>query len=149
MAVNLLDEKFFMVEALKEAFIALEKDEVPIGAVVVCDNIIIARSHNLTETLQDVTAHAEILACTSASAYLGSKYLTQCTMYVTLEPCAMCAGALYWAQLNHLVFGANDVKRGFSIFNNQLLHPSTKVTKGIMQSECENILKDFFIKKRI
>ena len=145
---NFLNDTFFMTEALKEAFLAAEKDEVPIGAVVVCDNIIIARSHNLTETLQDVTAHAEILACTSASAYLGSKYLTQCTMYVTLEPCAMCAGALYWAQLNRLVFGANDVKRGFSIFNNQLLHPSTQVTKGIMQNECEKVLKDFFINKR-
>jgi len=144
----ILNDNYFMAEALKEALIAADKDEVPIGAVVVCDNVIIARAHNLTETLQDVTAHAEILACTSASSYLGAKYLTQCTMYVTLEPCAMCAGALFWAQLNRLVYGANDAKRGFTKINAVLLHPSTQITKGVMLQECENLIKNFFLKKR-
>ena len=148
MSDYILDDNYFMAEALKEASIAAENEEIPVGAVIVCDNVIIARSHNLTETLQDITAHAEILACTSASAYLGSKYLSQCTMYVTLEPCVMCAGALYWAQLDRLVYGARDVKRGFTIIKTDILHPSTKVTKGIMQKECETLLKDFFQNKR-
>ena len=145
---NILDDNYFMNEALKEALLSAEKEEVPIGAIVVCENVIIAKAHNLTETLQDVTAHAEILACTSASSYLGAKYLTQCTMYVTLEPCVMCAGALFWSQLNRLVFGASDTKRGFSVFKADILHPATLITKGVMQKDCENLIKNFFQKKR-
>ncbi len=140
--------EYFMKEALKEAHKALVKDEVPIGAVVVCQNIIIARAHNLTETLTDVTAHAEMQAITAAAGYLGGKYLDQCTMYVTLEPCPMCAGALFWAQLESLVFGANDIKRGYSLYKTSLLHPKTKVVTGIFQHESSKLLKDFFAKRR-
>ncbi len=140
--------EYFMKEALKEAHKALVKDEVPIGAVVVCQNIIIARAHNLTETLTDVTAHAEMQAITAAAGYLGGKYLDQCTMYVTLEPCPMCAGALFWAQLESLVFGAHDTKRGYSLYKTPLLHPKTKVVTGIFQDESSKLLKDFFAKRR-
>jgi len=148
MSDNILDDNYFMAEALKEASLAADKDEVPVGAVIVCDNIIIAKAHNQTETLQDVTAHAEILAYTSASEYLGAKYLTQCTMYVTLEPCAMCAGAIFWSQLGRLVYGAGDTKRGFTVSNENILPPSVKITKGVMQNECEILLKEFFLNKR-
>lgn len=148
MPAYILDDNYFMSVALKEAIMAAEKDEVPVGAIVVCDNVIIAKAHNLTESLQDITAHAEILAYTSASAYLSAKYLTQCTMYVTLEPCCMCAGAIFWAQLGRLVFGASDTKRGFTVSNNNILLPSTQIRKGVMQNECEKILKEFFFNKR-
>jgi tRNA(adenine34) deaminase len=146
--MQMFTDEYFMKEALKEAHKALAKDEVPIGAVVVCQNIIIARAHNLTETLNDVTAHAEMQAITSAAGYLGGKYLDQCTMYVTLEPCPMCAGALYWSQLETLIFGAHDLKRGYSLFKTALLHPKTKVVSGIMEDETAKLLKDFFAKKR-
>jgi tRNA(adenine34) deaminase len=135
---------YFMNEALKEAKIALEKDEVPIGAVVVCENRIIARAHNLTETLNDVTAHAEMQAFTAASGYLGGKYLGECTLYVTVEPCVMCAGAAFWAQLGTLVYGASDLKRGYTLVTQQLLHPKTKVISGILTSECSELMTSFF-----
>jgi tRNA(adenine34) deaminase len=137
-----------MNEALKEAMNAFDKDEVPIGAVVVCDNMIIARAHNLTETLNDVTAHAEMQAITAASEYLGGKYLDQCELYVTLEPCHMCAGALFWAQLGSLVYSAADEKRGYTLLNSSVLHPKTKVSKGILENESAQLLKTFFAKKR-
>ena len=139
---------YFMNEALKEAKIALEKDEVPIGAVVVCEHRIIARAHNLTETLNDVTAHAEMQAFTAASGYLGGKYLDECTLYVTVEPCVMCAGAAFWAQLGTLVYGASDLKRGYTLVNQQLLHPKTKVISGILTSECSELMTSFFQTKR-
>lgn len=138
-----------MREALKEAISAEEKDEVPVGAVVVIRNKIIAKAHNSTELLNDVTAHAEILAITAASNHLSSKYLNKCTIYVTLEPCLMCAGALFWSQIGNLVYGAHDEKRGFSLFaKHNALHPKTKVTSGIMKDECSEILSNFFKKKR-
>lgn len=137
-----------MQQALKEAQKAFELGEVPVGAVVVCRNQIIARSHNLTEQLNDVTAHAEIMAITAAANYLGAKYLEDCTLYVTLEPCIMCAGALQWAQLDRLVYGAADDKRGFMRFGKQLLHPKTKVEFGIMAEECGALMRDFFAARR-
>jgi tRNA(adenine34) deaminase len=137
-----------MNEALKEALKALEKDEVPIGAVVVIENQIIARAHNLTETLHDVTAHAEMQAFTAASDHLGGKYLAECTLYVTIEPCVMCAGAAFWAQLGRLVYGANDTKRGFSLIQERLLHPKTEVLAGILSEHSSGLLKEFFKKKR-
>jgi tRNA(adenine34) deaminase len=137
-----------MKEALKEAEIALKKNEVPVGAIVVCGGQIVARTHNLTETLNDATAHAEMQAITSATSYLGGKYLNQCTLYVTLEPCVMCAGALYWSQLEGLVYGANDPKRGFSLIKQQLLHPKTKVTSGVLADEASDIITRFFKAKR-
>ena len=141
-------DEYFMHIALTEARAAYEKDEVPIGVVVVSKNMIIAKSHNLIETLKDVTAHAEILAITSATEFLGGKYLNKCTMYVTLEPCIMCAGALAWAQLQRLVIGAMDDKRGFSKFKPSALHPKTEVVTGILSNECSELLKSFFEKKR-
>ncbi|PLX10595.1 MAG: tRNA-specific adenosine deaminase [Marinilabiliales bacterium] len=141
-------DEYFMKQALKEAETAKSKDEVPVGAIVVCKSRIIARSHNLTETLNDVTAHAEMQAFTSAANYLGGKYLDGCTLYVTLEPCLMCAGAAYWTQLDRIVFGAYDEKRGYSSKNTQILHPKTTVSGGILEHECATILKDFFQKKR-
>lgn len=137
-----------MREALKEARTAGEKDEVPVGAVIVAGNRVIARAHNLTETLNDVTAHAEMQAITAAASYLGGKYLKDCTLYVTLEPCTMCAGALYWAQITRIVYGASDPKRGFSLSPVSPLHPSTGVTFGILEPECAGLLKDFFERKR-
>lgn len=137
-----------MKEALKEAEIAQNKGEVPVGAVVVCGGQIIARAHNLTETLNDPTAHAEMQAITSATSYLGGKYLNQCTLYVTLEPCVMCAGALCWSQLEKLVYGADDPKRGYSLINQSLLHPKTKIVKGILGSESSAIVSNFFKNKR-
>ena len=137
-----------MREALKEAQKAQSKDEVPVGAVVVCNNQIIARAHNLTETLNDPTAHAEMQAITAASAYLGGKYLNDCTLYVTLEPCPMCAGALYWSQVGKLVYGSKDPKKGYSLLSNMLLHPKTKIISGILADESTELLKSFFKAKR-
>ena len=142
------DSSFFMKEALKEAVKALEKDEVPIGAIIVCNNKIIARSHNLTEMLNDPTAHAEMQAITMATSYMGGKYLNDCTLYVTIEPCPMCAAALLWAQIGKIVYGATDPKRGYSIFSPNLLHPKTVVESGIMAEECGKMVSDFFKAKR-
>lgn len=139
--------EYFMKKAIQEAEIAFEKNEVPIGAIVVIGNKIIARAHNLTETLNDVTAHAEMQAFTSASDYLGGKYLKKCTLYVTLEPCQMCAGASYWTQIDQIVFGATDPQRGYQHYGTSL-HPKTKVTGGILEKECSEILTRFFIEKR-
>ena len=136
-----------MREALKEANKAFEADEVPVGAVIVSSNRIIARTHNLTERLNDVTAHAEMQAITAAANYLGAKYLLNCTLYVTLEPCAMCAGALFWSQIGKVVFGAGDEKRGY-ITNGGKLHPKTKVLTGVMEDDCANLMTEFFRKKR-
>jgi tRNA(adenine34) deaminase len=141
-------DQHFMREALKEAAKALDRDEVPIGAVIVANNRIIARGHNLTETLNDVTAHAEMQAITAAANFLGGKYLNDCTLYVTVEPCAMCAGALYWAQVGRIVYGAPDEKRGYSIFSHTLLHPKTTVTPFVMRQECASLVQGFFRAKR-
>lgn len=138
----------YMRQALLEAKKAFEKDEVPIGAVVVCNDRIIARGHNLTETLNDVTAHAEMQAITAAANFLGGKYLTGCTLYVTIEPCVMCAGALGWSQISKIVFGAFDEKRGFSHFAPQALHPKTEIISGIMENDCKQLIQEFFKKKR-
>ena len=138
----------FMKQALKEAQKAYEAGEVPVGAVVVCRNQIIARGHNQTELLHDVTAHAEMLAVTAAASYLNSKYLNDCTLYVTLEPCIMCAGALAWAQLDRLVYGAADDKKGFMRYGKSLLHPKTKVEFGILAEESGELLKRFFKARR-
>ena len=137
-----------MRQALNEAKIAFEKNEVPVGAVVVSEGHIIARAHNLTETLRDVTAHAEMLAITAATEHLGGKYLNNCTLYVSLEPCTMCAGALSWAQLGRLVIGAPDEKRGYKRLSPNPLHPRTEVTEGIMAPECSALVKQFFATKR-
>jgi tRNA(adenine34) deaminase len=137
-----------MRAALAEAEKAFEKQEVPVGAVVVCNDMIIARAHNLTETLKDTTAHAEMQAITSATGFLGGKYLTGCTIYVTLEPCAMCAGALRWSQASALVFGAADVKKGYRTISGPLLHPKTTVEWGILEKECRELLLKFFKPKR-
>jgi tRNA(adenine34) deaminase len=148
MEINPFSDKYFMNEALKEAHKAVLADEVPVAAIIVCDNQIIARAHNYTERLNDVTAHAEMQAFTSASDYLGGKYLNECTLYVTLEPCNMCAGASYWTQLKKVVFGASDKKRGFSNLKENILHPKTVIISGILEEECSKILKEFFKKKR-
>lgn len=137
------DEQF-MLEAYKEAQKALDAGEVPVGAIVVCKNKIIARGHNQTERLTDATAHAEMLAVTTAAYELGSKYLDECTLYVTLEPCVMCAGALHWVQLQRLVYGAEDLQRGYSRIATPLLHPKTQTTKGILAAECTQLLMQFF-----
>src|ERR1035437_2141641 len=139
---------YFMKQALQEALKAGERDEVPIGAVVVCQGRIIARGHNLTETLIDVTAHAEMQAITAAAGFLGGKYLTDCTLYVTVEPCVMCAGALGWSQISRIVFGAADEKRGFQRFAPAALHPKTEVISGVLEEECSKLVKEFFKKKR-
>ena len=144
---NPFDDNYFMKKALQEAETAFENDEVPVGAVVVINNRIIGRAHNLTEKLHDVTAHAEMQAITAASNFLGGKYLTGCTMYVTLEPCQMCAGALYWSQISKLVYGARDLERGFGVMGTTL-HPKTEVVSGIMELESAELLKRFFIQKR-
>lgn len=143
----IFDHEYFMNKALQEAYAAYEADEIPVGAIVVSNNKIIARAHNLTERLTDVTAHAEMQAITSAAAYLGGKYLTNCTMYVTLEPCSMCAGALYWAQIGEIVFAAEDPHRGYRK-NQTPLHPKTKVVSGIMANKAQDLLRSFFMKKR-
>ncbi|MDD2281524.1 MAG: nucleoside deaminase [Bacteroidales bacterium] len=141
------DERF-MREALKEAQKALERDEVPVGAVIVCEGKIIARAHNLTETLNDPTAHAEMQAITMATNSFGGKYLENCTLYVTMEPCSMCASALNWAQIAKIIYGAGDPKRGFSLYSPSLIHPKTEVVSGILEKECSVIVKDFFKSKR-
>jgi len=141
-------DEFFMKQALQQAMLAFEKDEVPVGAVIVHDNQIIARAHNLTETLNDPTAHAEMQAYTSATDYLGGKYLPKATLYVTLEPCAMCGGASYWTQIGKIVYGASDKKRGISQIRTHILHPKTEIIGGILESECETLLQKFFKNKR-
>jgi tRNA(adenine34) deaminase len=148
MEMSTKSDGFFMREALKEARAALERGEVPIGAVVVGGEKIIGRGHNLTETLTDATAHAEMQAITAASAELGGKYLNECTLYVTVEPCVMCAGAMAWSQLGRLVYGASDPKRGYMRFGDGLLHPRTTVTSGIMAEECGELVRNFFQKLR-
>lgn len=137
-----------MREALKEAQKAYDAEEVPVGAVIVAENRIIARAHNLTERLHDVTAHAEMQAITSAAHALGGKYLIDCTLYVTLEPCMMCAGALAWSQISRIVFGASDIKKGFTLLEKNILHPKTELVKGVLAHDCEKLIKDFFIQKR-
>lgn len=144
----MFDDAYFMKQAFAEAQKAFTIDELPVGAVVVCQNQIIARAHNYTEHLNDVTAHAEMQAITAAANVLGGKYLSACTLYVTLEPCAMCAGALGWAQIKRIVYAASDNKRGFQRLAPQAIHPKTELSAGIMAKECEALLKDFFKKKR-
>ncbi len=146
--INILGDDHFMRQALVEAKKASEKGEVPVGAVIVYDNRIIARAHNQTEVLTDVTAHAEILAITSASEYIGGKFLDKCTLYVTLEPCVMCAGALYWSRISRIVYGAGDEKRGFMRYGKELLHPKTRLEYGVLHESCTQILKEFFMEKR-
>ena len=144
----MFDENYFMQQALREAEQALREGEVPIGAVIVSNNQIIARAHNMTERLNDVTAHAEMQAITAAADTLGGKYLTDCTIYVTVEPCPMCAGAIGWAQLSRLVYGASDPKRGYTLIAPTALHPKTEVTSGLLAEECASMMKDFFQKRR-
>ena len=146
--MELYTDEYFMREALKEANKALESAEVPVGAVVVWGNRVIARAHNQTEKLTDATAHAEMLAVTAASNHLGSKYLNECTLFVTLEPCVMCAGALHWVQLKKLVYGASDVQRGFTLVGTPLLHPKTEVVKGVKAAEAKELIDSFFKKIR-
>ncbi len=146
--MELFSDEYFMKEALREAEKAFERDEVPVGAVIVWNNRIIARAHNLTETLNDPTAHAEMQAFTAATNTIGGKYLGECTLYVTLEPCVMCAGASFWTQLGKIVYGAEDEKRGFTNIRERILHPRTVVLGGIMRSECSKIMKEFFAGKR-
>ena len=146
--LSIFSDEHFMKEAFKEAQKAFEKDEVPVGAVIVCKNTIIARAHNLTEQLNDTTAHAEMQAITAATNYLGAKYLNECTIYITLEPCIMCAGALNWAQIGKIVFAAKDEKKGYKTLNQNILHPKTEVSSGILEKECSEIIKGFFKKKR-
>lgn len=141
------DDEYFMRKALQEANLAFDKGEVPVGAVIVLNNQIIARAHNLTETLNDVTAHAEMQAFTAAADFLGGKYLKECVLYVTLEPCQMCAGASYWTQLKKIVFGASEPERGFINLQTKL-HPKTTILSNVLENECSQILKRFFIEKR-
>lgn len=142
-----MDEKY-MREALREAGYAAESDEVPVGAVIVCRGKIIGRGHNMTETLHDPTAHAEMIAITAATEAMGGKYLNDCTMYVTVEPCPMCAGALAWSQIGRVVYGAIDPKRGYSMFSPSLMHPKTEITAGVLADECGMIVSEFFRNKR-
>lgn len=142
------DDEFYMQQALREARAARDEEEIPIGAVIVCGGKIVARAHNYTERLHDVTAHAEMIAFTSAAETLGSKYLPECTLYVTVEPCAMCAGAAGWTQIGRIVYGARDEKRGFEKLGHAMLHPKTEVVGGVMEEECSELMKDFFRKKR-
>ena len=144
----MLDDNYFMQQALQEAHKAFEKGEVPIGAVIVCKERIIARAHNLTETLNDVTAHAEMQAITAAASVLGGKYLKDCTLYVTVEPCPMCAGALGWSQISKVVYGAKDEKKGYSLFAPNVLHPKTEVISGLLEQDSVLLMKSFFIDKR-
>ncbi len=141
-------DQYFMKQALQQAREALEKDEIPVGAIVTCGDQIITRAHNLTETLNDVTAHAEMLAITAASEQLGGKYLNNCTLYVTLEPCTMCAGALNWSQIGKIVYGAYDEKRGYQRLNPSPLHPRTEVISGVLEAECSQLIKQFFATRR-
>jgi len=144
---NPFDDTYFMKKALQEAEVAYDKGEIPVGAVIVVENRIIARAHNLTEMLTDVTAHAEMQAITAASNFLGGKYLHNCTLYVTLEPCQMCAGALYWSQITNIVYGAKDEQRGCGIMGTKL-HPKTKIKGGVLAEEASQLMKRFFIEKR-
>ncbi|HNS16246.1 MAG TPA: nucleoside deaminase [Bacteroidales bacterium] len=141
-------DEYYMKEALREAYKALVRDEVPVGAVIVWGDRIIARAHNLTERLNDGTAHAEMQAYTAASDYIGSKYLQECTLYVTIEPCAMCAAASFWTRIGRIVYGAKDDKRGYSLISKNLLHPATMVKSGVLEQECGSLLKNFFLNKR-
>ena len=145
--INPFTDEYFMKKALQEAQIAFDKQEIPVGAIIVIDNKIIARSHNLTELLNDVTAHAEMQSITAAANFLGGKYLIGCTLYVTLEPCQMCAGALYWSQISKIVYGASDENRGFIKMGTQL-HPKTKVVSGVLANEAADLMKCFFAEKR-
>jgi tRNA(adenine34) deaminase len=144
---NIFDDTYFMKKALQEAEAAFNKGEIPVGAVIVIDNRIIARAHNLTETLNDVTAHAEMQAITAAANFLGGKYLQNCKLYVTLEPCQMCAGALYWSQISNIVYGAKDDQRGCGVMGTKL-HPKTKIKGGVLAEEASALMKQFFIEKR-
>ena len=146
--LSIHSDEHYMNEALKQARVAYDIGEIPVGAVVVCENRIIARAHNEVERLNDVTAHAEILAITAAENYLGAKYLTQCRLYVTLEPCVMCAGALAWAQLEGLIYGASDSKRGYARIDERLLHPKTTIKSGVLAEECSSLVTSFFSKMR-
>jgi tRNA(adenine34) deaminase len=146
--INPFNDEYYMRKALQEAEKAAEQGEVPIGAVIVCQQQIIARAHNQTERLKDVTAHAEIVAITAAAEYLGAKYLTDCTMYVTIEPCTMCAGALAWAQVGKIVYGAAEDKRGFMRFGREMLHPKTQLAYGVLHDECAALMSNFFKTKR-
>lgn len=148
MALPTRPDEYYMLQALELAQQALEEDEIPIGAVVVARNRIIARGYNQTEKLKDVSAHAEMICLTAAANYLGGKYLKDCTLYVTVEPCPMCAGALYWAQLGRLVYGTGDPKRGYSVLDNRLLHPKTEVRSGVLAEEAASLLHDFFTRLR-
>ena len=145
--INPYDDTYFMKKALQEAQDAFDKGEIPVGAIIVANNQIIARGHNLTEQLTDVTAHAEMQAITSASSYIGGKYLHNCTLYVTLEPCQMCAGALYWSQISKIVFGATDFERGCGALGTKL-HPKTEIVGGVLETEAADLMKRFFIEKR-
>jgi len=145
--IDTFDDDYYMKIALDEAYIAFDKGEIPVGAVIVINNQIIAKGHNLTEQLNDVTAHAEMQAFTAAANYLGGKYLSECTLYVTLEPCQMCAGASYWTQIGKIVYGASDLQRGYSKLKT-LLHPKTKVISGVRELECSEVMKKFFLSKR-
>lgn len=144
---DIFDDTYFMKKALQEAEVAFEKGEIPVGAIIVIENRVIARAHNLTELLNDVTAHAEMQAITAAANFLGGKYLHNCTLYVTLEPCQMCAGALYWSQISNIVFGATDEQRGCGVMGTKL-HPKTKIKGGILAEEASELMKRFFIEKR-
>ena len=143
-----MTDEYYMKLALQEARLAADEGEIPVGALIVCKDHILARTHNLTETLHDVTAHAEMQAITAAAERLGGKYLTDCTLYVTLEPCVMCAGALGWSQISRIVYGADDPRRGFSRIAPQALHPKTQVVSGVMSEEALKLVKDFFANKR-
>ncbi len=145
---DLFTDDYFMEEALKQAQNALQKDEVPVGAVIVTGNTIIARAHNMTESLNDVTAHAEMIALTSAANNLGAKYLNECIIYVTMEPCVMCAAALAWAQIGKIVWAASDPKKGFTTLNKNILHPKTEISFGISETQASKMLKDYFKMKR-
>ncbi|MCK9616541.1 MAG: nucleoside deaminase [Lentimicrobiaceae bacterium] len=149
MDISRYSDDYFMREALKEARKAFDKNEVPIGAVIACQNNIIARAHNLTETLNDPTAHAEMQAFTSACNYLGAKYLIDCTLYVTIEPCVMCAGAAFWSQITRIVYGAADPKRGYSTTGLNIFRPKIQICSGILENDCSEIIKKFFSEKRI
>jgi tRNA(adenine34) deaminase len=145
----LYSDEYFMNEALKEAQRAFARDEVPVGAVIVAGNTLLARAHNLSETLRDMTAHAEMQAFTAAADNLGGKYLQECTLYVTVEPCVMCAGAAFWTQIGKIVYGTADAKRGYSLVKENLLHPKTEVVSGVLEKECKKLMKEFFKRKRL
>ena len=146
--INPYSDEYFMKQALQEAQLAFEEDEVPVGCIITCRDKVIARTHNLTETLHDITAHAEIQAITAAAEALGGKYLDTCTLYVTVEPCIMCAGAIGWSQMGRVVYGARDEKRGFENFAPKAFHPKTEVVSGVLENECAELMKNFFKSKR-